>query len=124
VLALHYLEARGGCATGGGAERRESGSDGVHPMEGTCQDEVVIGGELSEGIGEVPVVDQATSFVEDKEGEDHDRNGMDGVVQYSLAQVWMVLAVAWRTYKANMIELITRYAGYIRMLYLGYIYAP
>lgn len=79
MLALHYLEAGGGSTARGGAEGGESGGDGVNSMKGTSQYQIVVGGELCKGVGEVSVVDETTGFVEDKEGEDHGRSGVEGV---------------------------------------------
>lgn len=42
----------------------------MHAVEGAREDKEIVGGELGEAGVEVAVVDEATGFVDDEEGED------------------------------------------------------
>lgn len=40
-------------------------------MEGSCEDEVLVGGELGETLGVILVVDETSGLVDDVDGKDH-----------------------------------------------------
>lgn len=66
-------------------------------MEGSSKDEILVRGELGQSLGVVLVVDQASCFVDDVDGEDHLYCPVgflvdDGVVSLSL---WVVDVCPW-----------------------------